>query len=349
MSSIRLLTKPSQLNTIESNHYFVFLIQNSLFVMNNTISNKAAAVTEWAPSYIQQIVTSDYFQYVRKVWLAVIAFFILYMVARQIANAASKKFYENANITDANKQESTGQLVYDIVFYILLIIAIFIAFEIIWFDVGVILGGISFWVGFAFKEILGNMIAWVMILNTKELKLGDIIEVDSSPKYFGKIEEITIRYTTIRTLDLRQVVIPNMELISNSIKTYSSEELIKLNTTIPVSYDADLDLVMKLMIEGANKLDIVHQKESTKAYVMQYGDAWVELKAYFRVDPNCGLPEEYIVWDVNASIIAQLRANNIKMAYKHIVATMDKDDPDMLANIKRLREYKSGSEQKSQV
>ena len=310
----------------------------------NALSNKANTVAEQTPGFLQQITQSDYFSYVWKVGLAVIAFFVLYMIAKRIASLASKKFYENANITDLNKQESTWQLVYDIVFYVLLIIAIFIAFEIVWFDVGVILGWISFGVGFAFKEILGNMIAGVMILNTKELKLGDIIQVDGNPGYFGKIEEITIRYTTIRTLDLRQVIIPNMELISNPIKTYSSEELIKLNTTIPVSYDANLDLVMKLMIEATNKLDIVRKKDSTKAYVMEYGNAGVELKAYFWVDPNCGLPEEYIIWDVNASIISALRANGIKMAYKHIVATMDKDDPDILANIKTLRDFKKSSQ-----
>jgi small conductance mechanosensitive channel len=112
-----------------------------------------------------------------------------------------------------------------------------------------------------------------MILNIKELKIGDIVEIDGKPGYFGKIEEITIRYTIIRTLDLRQVVIPNMELITNPIKTYSSEELIKLNTSIPVNYDQNLDDAMKIMIESVNSLDIVHQKENTKAFVMEYGEA----------------------------------------------------------------------------
>lgn len=134
-----------------------------------------------------------------------------------------------------------------------------------------------------------------MMLSIKELKLGDIIQVDGDPGYFGKIEEITIRYTVIRTLDLRQVIIPNMELISNPIKTYSSEELIKLNTTIPVSYDTNLDQAMEIMVSSANTLDIVHQKKSTKAFVMEYGEAGVEIKVFFRVDPNCGLPQEYIV------------------------------------------------------
>jgi len=117
------------------------------------------------------------------------------------------------------------------------------------------------------------MIAGVMILNVKELKLGDIVEIDGKPPYFGKIEEITIRYTTIRTLDLRQVVIPNMELITNPIKTYSSEEVIKFNTLIPVSYDEDLDKAMEIMRESANALEIVRKKESTRTFIMQYGDA----------------------------------------------------------------------------
>ncbi|MFA7285004.1 MAG: mechanosensitive ion channel family protein [Candidatus Absconditabacterales bacterium] len=306
----------------------------------NNLGTAKTAVAEQSPSYLDQVLQSDYFNYIRKVGLAVIAFFVLFMLAKRIAGVASKKFYENANITDLNKQESMGQLVYDVVFYILLIIAIFVAFEIVGFDVGVILGGISFGVGFAFKEILGNMIAGVMMLSIKELKLGDIIQVDGHPGYFGKIEEITIRYTVIRTLDLRQVVIPNMELISNPIKTYSSEELVKLHTMIPVSYDTDLDQAMSIMIESTNSLDIVRQKTSTKAFIMQYGDAGVEIKIFFWVDPNCGLPQEYIIGDVNQAIIAGLRKEGIKMPYKHIVTTMDENDQDVLANIKFLKDYK---------
>ncbi|HCB51916.1 TPA: hypothetical protein DEP21_05130 [Patescibacteria group bacterium] len=55
-----------------------------------------------------------------------------------------------------------------------------------------------------------------------------MIEINADQLYFGRIEEITIRYTVIRTLDLRQVIIPNMTLISTPIKTFSSEDLVKL-------------------------------------------------------------------------------------------------------------------------
>jgi small conductance mechanosensitive channel len=78
------------------------------------------------------------------------------------------------------------------------------------------------------------MIAGIMILYTKEFKLGDIIEVQADQVYLGRIEEITIRYTIIRTLDLRQVVLPNMTLITVPIKTFSAEPIIKLNAVFGV-------------------------------------------------------------------------------------------------------------------
>jgi hypothetical protein len=53
---------------------------------------------------------------------------------------------------------------------------------------------------------------------------------------------------------------------------------------------------------------------------MDYGDSGVQIKAFFRVDPNCGLPMDYITWDVNAAIISGLRGAWIKLPYKHIVA-----------------------------
>src|SRR5690606_14900110 len=115
----------------------------------------------------------------------------------------------------------------------------------------------------AFKEILGNMIAGMMILYTKELKLGDVIEIDADKGYFGRIEEITIRYTVIRTLDLRQVIIPNMTLISNPIRTFSAESTVKLTTEAYVHYDSDLDKAIHVIKDTINSFDFIKEKDST--------------------------------------------------------------------------------------
>lgn len=114
------------------------------------------------------------------------------------------------------------------------------------------------------------MIAGIMILTTKQVKLGDIIEVAIDGGYFGRVEEITIRYTVLRTLDLRQVVLPNMSLISTPIKTYSSEELVKMRVLASIHYDADIATSIKVIVDAVNSLDFIKNKESTSAYVTEF-------------------------------------------------------------------------------
>jgi len=126
-----------------------------------------------------------------------------------------------------------------------------------------------------------------MILYTKEFKLGDLVEIQADQVYFGRIEEITIRYTVIRTLDLRQVVLPNMTLISVPIKTYSAEPVVKLTVFQRAHYDDDPTKVIEVMKNAINSIDFVKNKENTKVFVNDWLDSYVEYKSYFEFDPNC--------------------------------------------------------------
>ncbi|NOZ44570.1 MAG: mechanosensitive ion channel [bacterium] len=138
----------------------------------------------------------------------------------------------------------------------------------------------------AFKEILGNMFAGIMILYTKEFTMGDVIEVQADQTYFGRIEEITIRYTIIRTLDLRQVVIPNLKMISVPIKTFSSEEIVKLSTSVGIHYNTDVEKAIQVVVQAINNLNFVQQKENTTVFVSDFGDSAIELKCIFFFDPK---------------------------------------------------------------
>lgn len=109
-----------------------------------------------------------------------------------------------------------------------------------------------------------------MILYTKEFKLGDVVEIQADQVYLGRIEEITIRYTIIRTLDLRQVVLPNMTLISVPIKTFSAEPLVKLNAVVGVHYNSDIPKVLEVVLHAVNSFEFVKEKTTTKAFVSNF-------------------------------------------------------------------------------
>lgn len=288
----------------------------------NTAANVADKTT---PSTLQAIAGNEVVAVILKILGGAAVIILMLIAAKIIWGIIKRNIIKHAAPGDEKSAEKIGKLVGNIVFYILVIFAFFIGFEIMWFNVGLILWWVSFGVWLAFKEILGNMIAGIMILYTKEFKMGDIVEIFADQVYFGRIEEISIRYTIIRTLDLRQVVIPNMTLIAVPIKTFSTEQLIKLNFIVGIHYEADVEKALEIVKEVTNSFDFTKDKENTKVYVTNFGASSIDLKCFFWFDPKCGIIDYYAVGDINAKLNEEFKKNNITIPYNMVTLTFEKD------------------------
>lgn len=296
------------------------------------------ATEEVAKNWFEQLISNASSYGLKIIWA--IAAFILMMIVASILGRIVRKAIVRHN--DSDNAKKIGKLVRDLVYYIMLGFGVFISFEVLGFDVGLLLGWVSFGIWLAFKEILGNMIAGIMILYTKEFKMGDVIEVQAEETHFGRIEEITIRYTIIRTLDLRQVVIPNLKMISVPIKTFSSEELVKLATVVGIHYDTDVTKAIQVTVEAINSIPFVLHKENTTVYVTNFNDSSIDLKCLFFFDPKSGIVGDYAIWVVNEAINTAYAKNNIVIPYQHITATFNSED-DKLRLIK-TSDMKSNTE-----
>lgn len=279
--------------------------------------------TQTSTEVVSTVVGIDFGGIALKVVWALIIVLIFILLGRLLASIVRKNIISHSSVENKEHSYRVANLMRDITFYIMVIFAFFIGFEMVGFNVWLILWWISFGVWLAFKEILGNMIAGMMILYTKELKLGDVIEVDADKWYFGRIEEITIRYTTIRTLDLRQVIIPNMTLISSPIKTFSAEDTVKLTTNIGVHYDCDIDKAIQVVKECINSFDFIKEKESTKVFISSFEESDIVLKCIFFFDPNAGLLADYVIGHIHEAVIKSFGANGLEMAYPHVTLTFD--------------------------
>lgn len=298
-------------------------------VMNQgliTTTQETAKAVDQQLSALQQLLGSGVFLRIAKIAGAVAVFLLMLLAAKIVSSLVRQKIQENSVLKEENSSQQIATLVGDIVYYSLFIFAVFVAFQIVGFDVALILWGVSFWVGLAFKEVLGNMIAWVMILTTKEIKLGDMIEVLWDKNYFWRIEEITIRYTMIRTLDLRQVIIPNLTLINTPMKTFSSENLVKLKTEIGVHYNSDIDVTTNTIIQAVNSCTFVQEHTNTKALLTQRGESRLIFTVMFYVQPSTQVADyNYLISEVNARINQSLKEKNIKIAYPHMTLVLDNE------------------------
>ena len=171
------------------------------------------------------------------------------------------------------------------------------------------------------------MVAGMMILYTKEFRLGDIIEINADQTYFGRIEEIQIRYTIIRTLDLRQIVIPNTTMITSTVKTFSAEPMIKLNVAFWSDYEADTTKCVEIMKEAVNSCDFVKNKDTTKVFLSAFLDSSIEYKSFFDFDPNCGILQEVAIGQASQKIGDAFNKNNINIPFT--TTTINFDSPEV--------------------
>jgi small-conductance mechanosensitive channel len=92
-------------------------------------------------------------------------------------------------------------------------------------------------VGFAARSTLANGIAGILIAFSQPLRLGDRVEVDGVT---GRVEEIGLTYTFIRTVGDARLVIPNEKLASDTIRNLtivSREQLAEVAVQVPLDKD----------------------------------------------------------------------------------------------------------------
>jgi small-conductance mechanosensitive channel len=87
-------------------------------------------------------------------------------------------------------------------------------------------------IGFAAQKTLGNVLAGIQIALTQPLLIDDIVVVEGE---FGQIEEITLTYVTVRTWDLRRMILPITYFVEKPFQNWSRISTEVLGTVIFLS------------------------------------------------------------------------------------------------------------------
>lgn len=269
--------------------------------------------------------------FIIKLLVAIIVVGLLVFLCRLFSKFIERRIRLHSIVDDDDYTKKVSGLVGDIVFYTLTIFAIFIWFSIVGVDFSFMLWWISFGLWFAFKDILGNLLAGLMVLTNNDYKLWDIIVIDDDKKeYFWRIEELTIRYTVIRTFDLRKVIIPNLKMVTKPIRTYDAEELIRLETKVTIHYNTSVEFAIETITAAVNAVSFVKEKKNTRVMLQNMWDHGLEMLIFFYVDPSGGMLIPVVLSEVNEAIFASFTQANIVIPYPHTAITVDHNDKNLL-------------------
>ncbi|MBD2741969.1 mechanosensitive ion channel family protein [Coleofasciculus sp. FACHB-1120] len=167
-------------------------------------------------------------------------------------------------------------------------------------------------IGFAFRDILQNFLAGILILLTEPFQIDDQIVFKD---FEGTVENIQTRATTIRTYDGRRIVIPNSELFTNSVTVNTAFENRRLQYDVGIGYGDDIDRAKQLILEAIASVDDVLEDPAPDALVVELADSTVKIRARWWVQP----PRRADVLDKQDQVLAaiknKLTANGIDMPF----------------------------------
>lgn len=106
-------------------------------------------------------------------------------------------------------------------------------------------------VGFAFKDILQNLFAGVLLLINRPFRRGDQIVVKD---FEGTVEHIESRATHIKTYDGRRVIIPNADIYTSPVTVNTAFPTRRDHFDIGIGYGDDPDRACRLFAEAVARM-----------------------------------------------------------------------------------------------
>lgn len=206
-------------------------------------------------------------------FLLLIIFYIIYRIINKIFHKYSKKLPIEKNVTTA-------------IIKIIDVLIVFFAIMIIASSLGIntssLIAAFSIFglaISLSVQSLMSNVANAINIYANRPFKILDYVDIDGIE---GTVVEIDFMFTKIRTYKNEMVYIPNSKVGAATIKNYSFEKYRRIEYTIGVSYDNNIEDVKKALIELLNEEPLVAKSEDIIVFVNDYASSSINftIRAY---------------------------------------------------------------------
>ncbi len=238
--------------------------------------------------------------------IIMVLFYFLGRLVRQIVR----------NRATAYDRENLGEVLGGLVKWIVIIIGFFLAATVIIPSLkpGDLIAGLgvsSVAIGFAFKDILQNWLAGLLILLRQPFQVGDQIEVGD---YEGTVERIETRATIIKLYNNERAVVPNSDIYTGAVKVKTANPIIRSQYDVGIGYGDDISEAVTAIKEAMGKVEGVSSEKEFEVIPWELAESWVALRVRWWTDS-----QRASVVQVHGRVIQQVKealdAAGIDMPY----------------------------------
>ena len=216
---------------------------------------------------------------------------------------------------DVTLSELLGRLAYALT----VILGIFVAAVVVFptFKPGDLVAGLgitSVAVGFAFKDVLQNFFAGILILWRRPFVIGDEIMVKD---FEGIVENINVRSTRIKTYDGERAVIPNSDVYTSAVLVRTAYPVSRRKFTVGIGYPDDIEKARRTILNALGSIAEVVDDPPPAVYVAELDSSSVNFTVYVWAESRTRTPR--VNDRVATAIKYALDEAKIDMPYPHSV------------------------------
>lgn len=160
-----------------------------------------------------------------------------------------------------------------------------------------VMGAAGLAVGLALQGSLANFAAGVLIVLFRPYRVGDWVEAAGVS---GAVTQVQILTTMLKTGDNKMIIVPNGQIMDSIITNYSANDTRRVDLTIGVAYDDDLDKVRSTIKSVVDADDRVLKEPACLIAVAELADSSVN----FTVRPWAKTSD---YWDVKFQLTEAIK------------------------------------------
>jgi len=138
-------------------------------------------------------------------------------------------------------------------------------------QLSILLGGLGVGIGLGLQDVVKNFAAGLTILFERKIRVGDALQM---PEASGRVHEIGMRASVVRSFDGADVVVPNSQLVAGPVTNWTlSDGRRRIELPVPVAYGTEPARVVALLLEAARGQQGILAHPEPEALFLGFGDS----------------------------------------------------------------------------
>ena len=240
-------------------------------------------------------------------------FFIVLLFASFIVKLLKRIFHKQEQI--GRIEIGKSRTIFQVIRYIIWILAITAALHNIGFKMSFILAGsaaLLVGLGLALQQIFQDFMCGITLIIEGTIKVGDIVQTQDGE--VSSVKEIGLRTSLLETRDSIIRIVPNSQLINEQVINWShNEKRTRFKVSVGVAYGSDVDLVTKTLLECANEHPQIVSDPKPVVLFKDFGNSSLDFELLFYTVETFHV--EFIKSELRYKIDAAFRRNNITIPF----------------------------------